>query len=1014
MASSKSGDIHFHAPVTITGGQVGTGDQVQQTTSPAPAPTPRPTPMTLPPARSPLEWDVFIAHANADKDAARELFDLLCPGCRPFLDDACIELGDDWDTSIARAQRASFITVVLVSKHTDEAYYAREEIAAAIAMARQPNSEHRVVPVELHPGIEHLPYGLRLKHGIKAPLKDGMAGVARELLALVDRLTHRPPSPAVTPRALPGWQAFEQAVIERADRLPSCLGASESGLYPVDLYVELDLQADRPGGLPDDFARELRLDQVLDIDGQRLWSISGDPGAGKSTLLQVTARRLLDGSTRVPVLLTINELCRAGGIARAVAAMVQETIPGDFSAAAVDVVQAAIADGAAVVLLDGLDEEPDGAAARAAIRAAVTEARGCRVVVAGRPVAFDAREVGRAFSALRLLPLDEARAAELLARRLQDAALAKDLVARLRRARQQVVLTSPLLLTLLARLVVEAGRDTPLPDHRVDLYDRLVPLLLAPRQVAAGPARAAARFEDPVAARRDLEEVALEIHATPGHRVPLSAVGDALLACGSALGPADFLARARDVTGLLRVADLLSGERVVVFPHRTLREFLAAGALARELRKEGLDGERVRAVLEAAGEDPSTWAEVLALAAGLLSRPGPAPKPTAPWRRGGRAAVTAAGPGLADLLVLEAARKSRPLAFRIVVDARGLADDTILAVLEVAPGREGWEDRSKVLERLPELAADPALAVRLIPRFLAATKTTHGADLFWARELLRQVEAGEVPQGDDPMAVVEEARRAAEHLYDHIEGNEARRERALALLGPWWRRVPPEVPHSFRMGSPEGEIGRYGDEGPAHTVRVAKRLQMLAVPVTNEMYRCFDPSHSDAPDAHPVTHITWYEAAAFAAWLGVDARLPTETEWEMACRAGSSTRFWSGDEDADLERVGWVGSNSGRHTHPVAEKPANLWGLHDMHGNVWEWCADEWRDSYRHFEEGRSLDPGNPLPPGAPRAGRAYRGGSWLNGARSARSACRSRWRPGGRDGSQGFRLVLLPRPPSG
>jgi formylglycine-generating enzyme required for sulfatase activity len=114
---------------------------------------------------------------------------------------------------------------------------------------------------------------------------------------------------------------------------------------------------------------------------------------------------------------------------------------------------------------------------------------------------------------------------------------------------------------------------------------------------------------------------------------------------------------------------------------------------------------------------------------------------------------------------------------------------------------------------------------------------------------------------------------------------------------------------------------------------------------------------------------------------GESVRLPSEAEWEYACRAGTRTRFCSGDADADLESVAWYGANSGDKTHPVGEKASNAWGVHDMHGNVWEWCLD------RHGNYGAEAvtDPQGPTQG----ADRVLRGGSWYFSPGYCRSACR-------------------------
>lgn len=136
-------------------------------------------------------WDFFLAHAGPDGPVAENLYDLLSPHCRVFLDSRVLILGDDWDRKLPAAQRDARVTVVLVSTLTDKAYYQREEIAAAIDMARRDETLHRVVPVYLDAASsagDGVPYGLRLKHAVSAVGPGGLQDVAQKLLGLLAQL----------------------------------------------------------------------------------------------------------------------------------------------------------------------------------------------------------------------------------------------------------------------------------------------------------------------------------------------------------------------------------------------------------------------------------------------------------------------------------------------------------------------------------------------------------------------------------------------------------------------------------------------------------------------------------------------------------------------------------------------------------------------------------------------------------------------------------------------------------
>jgi len=213
----------------------------------------------------------------------------------------------------------------------------------------------------------------------------------------------------------------------------------------------------------------------------------------------------------------------------------------------------------------------------------------------------------------------------------------------------------------------------------------------------------------------------------------------------------------------------------------------------------------------------------------------------------------------------------------------------------------------------------------------------------------------------------------------------------------------------FMMGSPETGKDRRANE-TQHEVTISKPFYMGRYEVTQEQYEAItgmNPSHFKGAK-NPVETVSWEDAQEFckklSAKTGKTVQLPTEAQWEYACRAGTKTRFYSGDADGDLDGVGWYDSNSGNTTHPVGEKKPNSWGLYDMHGNVWEWCQD-W---YGEYAAGAATDPQG----AASGPFRVLRGGCWRGNPESCRSAYRYNSPPGYRvnlDG--GFRVVLAGPP---
>jgi formylglycine-generating enzyme required for sulfatase activity len=246
----------------------------------------------------------------------------------------------------------------------------------------------------------------------------------------------------------------------------------------------------------------------------------------------------------------------------------------------------------------------------------------------------------------------------------------------------------------------------------------------------------------------------------------------------------------------------------------------------------------------------------------------------------------------------------------------------------------------------------------------------------------------------------------------------------------------------FLMGSPPGELGRNDRNEGQHPVAIGLPFWMGRHEVTVGQFRAFvndtkyptgaessrqgsgrflgvtgkwkmdpalswrDPGFHQTED-HPVVCVSWNDAVKFCEWLskkeGKHYALSTEAQWEYCCRAGSRTRFCSGNDDKTLDRVAWYIKNSEQTTHPVGQKAPNNWDLYDMHGNAWEWCSDWYAPAY-----GKTyLDPPGPTDG----TGKVLRGGGWTNLASQCRSAPRVPHAPSQRNSNIGFRVVQLPEP---
>jgi formylglycine-generating enzyme required for sulfatase activity len=257
--------------------------------------------------------------------------------------------------------------------------------------------------------------------------------------------------------------------------------------------------------------------------------------------------------------------------------------------------------------------------------------------------------------------------------------------------------------------------------------------------------------------------------------------------------------------------------------------------------------------------------------------------------------------------------------------------------------------------------------------------------------------------------------------------------------GPVRQRFRWIPPGRFLMGSPQDEEGRYPDEGPQHEVMIGDGFWMFDTPCTQALWEALmgeNPSEFKSP-GRPVENVSWDDCRKFVEKInekfnpenaGPSLSLPSEAQWEYACRAGTTTATYAGPMEIEgannapiLHEIAWYGGNSGvdfelsngydaskwsekqfnfdkAGTHPVARKKANPWGLYDMLGNVWEWCEDVWVKDFLEKLATAAAD--------STSAHRVIRGGSWYGGARSVRAACRDRLEPSDRVYNLGFRCA--------
>jgi formylglycine-generating enzyme required for sulfatase activity len=754
-----------------------------------------------------------------------------------------------------------------------------------------------------------------------------------------------------------------------------------------DIYVPLRAMLDLTGISEEEFCSAeyaekcfARSEAATDIDLPEIFRelaprrvrgvvILGDPGAGKTTHLQrLLLYCLRNGSASIglpkdmlPVFLSLRKLRR---LDHGLDSFIEEELQKPHLEVASGFGRRLLNRGNLLFLFDGLDEVAD-LEQRERVAGWLVDAMhaygDCMFVVTCRYAGYSPTvRLSGGFLETHIRPLSKDQADRFIAnwyatveRGLAVDPDQADIVAReksgelidllakpdFRAARVFEMTRNPLLLTNICLVHRHRGG---LPRKRTRLYEECIDVLLERWQDAKG-------LDLQVTARdgaRALQPAALWLHEQ-GERTWVTSdelaphVEPVLKAVGWQKGDAGaFLKTIRDVSGLLTGWD----QDRYGFIHLGFQEYLAA----REVRRRHFGGDEEVLALLAERYGESWWQEVILLLLGLED-----PSLFVPFMRHATVqACFADHPAMLDACLEDAAEVS--------------------AVPFVELLREPPEDNRELWHR--QLAALRALE-RVDPERLENLEGN------LSQHPLRQIR-----------------RRYTDRAAD--------RKRIVSVVrGIDMVAIPAAI---FLMGSSENE-GSCA-ERPRHEVSV-RAFEMGRYPVTNARYAAFLKDTGTAEPRYwadrrfngpeqPVVGVSWEEACLFASWAG--GRLPSEAEWEYACRAGTGTSYCTGSGEKDLDRAGWYSGNSDGRPHPVGEKEPNAFGLYDIHGNVWEWIEDDWHDSY----EGAPTDGSAWIDEPERGASRVIRGGSWNFPAEYCRSAFRRGRPPGTRSLSRGFRLA--------
>ncbi|MDD9970140.1 MAG: SUMF1/EgtB/PvdO family nonheme iron enzyme [Myxococcales bacterium] len=839
--------------------------------------------------------------------------------------------------------------------------------------------------------LEHLVSMARTVVRQHEQTRDAVAKVGRQVAAL-DR-TVRGELGDQEARVL--LHRYRQFVIDEHSRLRGIFHSEGLERVFVELAVDerssareraLEQVTSSAGGHQGQTLRDLMDPSLVQAGGAApRWVVWGEPGAGKSTLARRLTRQLAKEHAHnetgpLPV------YCPLPGLAmhrRAVFDWAQSELEGAHGKTKAHGLSGLLEGLARAgqgglprvwLLLDGLDEVPQSRLewVQARLRNWADEFPGVPIVVLSRPIGY--QPLGAPYDRLaQVQPLDRSRQRELLHNWLGDEASVKQVLSWIdASAGLRDACRVPLMLSLLAFLRDSSSEDAEGPPHnRLDLYERSLQELLRRGHAGliedeAGEMRG---VQNAGFARAILQEMCYQLQQAPETEWTRQALEQTLLQVAKGdSGLRDRLATWRDATAFLDDVKDRSGVLAPYdgvqapwrFLHRQFGELLAAQGL----RSRGGDAAVLDQAKELTEAQMAQWAEVLAFACEL------------------------AGDGALEVLKALSVI-NEDLALRVLPELERIDCVEALGLL-----REGkW---------------DGDYLVQLLERWLAVGNLDVQAVIGW---LWQQVAP---ERTTDELAYFY---YALEHLAGTGRAKPVDGERFFKRCERWPQGGPPEPDYlelpggAFEMGSDEAEAERQLNERP-HTVTVSA-FALSKAAVRNAEYERFDPMHErelfsgrlteESSAHHPVVNVSWWEAYLYARWIGGD--LPTEAQWEYACRAGTVTPFSFGETITPKQvnydgNYPYVDGKKGEYrqaTVAVRSLPPNGWGLHEMHGNVWEWCHD-W---YSDYDEDPTTDPSGP----ETGTGRVLRGGSWVSDAGGARSPRRFRLGPGSRDGGIGFRV---------